>query len=157
MSDVPASFLQAVRTITEAVGDRPLDANLSRFLDDTFPASSVAFQTLETLCREGVRDGWLCAREAAGIKFGRPIKPGPETKGFSVDVVEMTDIVGPHHRHPRGEIDMVMPIDDPAKFDGTPRGWKVYGPNSAHRPTVTGGSALVLYLLPGGEIEFTKG
>ncbi|NCF10982.1 MAG: DUF4863 family protein, partial [Gammaproteobacteria bacterium] len=28
-------------------------------------------------------------------------------------------------------------------------------PNSAHRPTVRDGRALVLYLLPGGEIEFT--
>jgi len=27
---------------------------------------------------------------------------------------------------------------------------------SAHRPTVTGGRALILYLLPEGRIEFTK-
>jgi len=32
----------------------------------------------------------------------------------------------------------------------------VYGPGSAHRPTVRGGKALVLYLLPAGAIEFTK-
>jgi hypothetical protein len=69
----------------------------------------------------------------------------------------MQDIVGPHHRHPKGEIDMVMPFDETAKFDGTPKGWKVYGPNSAHRPAVAGGRALVLYLLPQGEIEFTRG
>lgn len=32
----------------------------------------------------------------------------------------------------------------------------VYGPSSAHAPTVTSGRALVLYLLPEGQIEFTK-
>ena len=34
-------------------------------------------------------------------------------------------------------------------------GWHVYGPGSAHRPTVAGGRALVLYVLPGGKIGFT--
>jgi hypothetical protein len=32
----------------------------------------------------------------------------------------------------------------------------VYGPGTAHRPTVSGGKALILYLLPDGAIEFTK-
>jgi hypothetical protein len=95
----------------------------------------------------------MCEREYGGIRFGRVIKA---IDGFSVDVVQMDDVVGPHHRHPGGEIDMIMPIDGDAKFDGQGRGWTVYGPGSAHNPTVTGGRALVLYLLPGGQIEFTK-
>jgi hypothetical protein len=33
----------------------------------------------------------------------------------------------------------------------------VYPPGSAHRPTVSGGRALVLYLLPEGRIEFSRG
>jgi hypothetical protein len=89
------------------------------------------------------------------VRFGRPIKPGPASHGFSVDVVEMNDVVGPHHRHPNGEIDLVMPRDAGASFDGVRRGWLVYDPGSSHFPTVTGGRALVLYLLPGGAIEFT--
>ena len=32
----------------------------------------------------------------------------------------------------------------------------VYPPGSAHRPTVTQGRALVLYLLPEGRIDFTR-
>jgi hypothetical protein len=68
----------------------------------------------------------------------------------------MQDVAGPHHRHPKGEIDLIMPLDEPAMFDGHPAGWLVYGPDSAHRPTVSGGSALVLYLLPEGAIEFTR-
>ena len=84
------------------------------------------------------------------------MKPGPATHGFSVDVVEMNDIAGPHHRHPNGEVDLVMPLEGDARFDGHGAGWVVYGPGSAHRPTVSGGKALVLYLLPDGAIEFTK-
>ena len=97
-----------------------------------------------------------CVAVAGGIRFGRVVKPEPATHGFSVDVVEMENIVGPHHTHPNGEIDMVMPLTGNAKFDGHGAGWVVYGPGSAHRPTVTDGKALVLYLLPQGAIEFTK-
>ena len=68
----------------------------------------------------------------------------------------MSDIAGPHHSHPLGEIDLVMPQQDGATFDGRPAGWVVYPPGSAHRPTVRQGRALVLYLLPQGQILFTK-
>jgi len=68
----------------------------------------------------------------------------------------MKDIAGPHHTHPNGEIDLIMPLDDSAAtFDGRPAGWCVYGPGTAHRPTVASGRALVLYLLPEGQIKFT--
>ena len=68
----------------------------------------------------------------------------------------MNDLAGPHHSHPNGEIDLIMPLDDTARFDGRGAGWLVYGPGSAHRPTVSQGRALVLYLLPQGAIEFTR-
>ena len=97
----------------------------------------------------------MCKREAGGIQFGRVIKPSDDTHQLSVDVVRMENIKGPHHRHPNGEVDLVLPLTADAKFDGSGRGWKVYAPNSAHHPTVTEGAALVLYLLPGGAIEFT--
>jgi len=71
-------------------------------------------------------------------------------------VVDMADITGPHHVHPQGEIDLIMPLDEGATFDGNPAGWCVHPPGSAHRPTVRNGRALVLYLLPQGQIEFTK-
>jgi len=65
-------------------------------------------------------------------------------------------LAGPHHVHPHGEIDLIMPLTEGATFDGHPAGWCVYGPGSAHRPTVANGAALVLYLLPQGAIEFTR-
>jgi hypothetical protein len=76
---------------------------------------------------------------------------------MSIDVVEMDEVVGPHHSHPNGEIDLVIPLDDGAQFDGRGAGWTVYPAGSAHNPTVTGGKALVVYLLPDGAIEFTRG
>ena len=98
----------------------------------------------------------LANREGGGLKYGRIFKPADELHGFSVDVVDMDSIAGPHHTHPLGEIDLIMPMDATATFDGHGAGWLVYGPGSAHRPTVTQGRALVLYLLPGGAIEFTR-
>ena len=150
------SFERLVTSVAESVAGEPLGAELGRILNRAFPADGETFGTLAALCEQGVREGWLADREHGGIKFGRVIRPGPETAGFSVDVVEMDDIVGPHHRHPNGEIDMIIPQDPEAEFDGHGRGWLVYGPGSAHFPTVTGGRAIVLYLLPEGAIEFTR-
>ena len=149
------SFERLVTTVAAHVGGSALDDRLAQQLETSFPADGETFGSLADLCEQGVRERWLANREHGGIKFGRVIKPGPATAGFSVDVVEMDDIVGPHHRHPNGEIDMIIPQDPEAEFDGHGRGWAVYGPGSAHFPTVTGGRAIVLYLLPGGAIEFT--
>ena len=52
---------------------------------------------------------------------------------------------------------MIMPVTPATEFDGCGAGWLVYGPDTAHRPTVAKGRALVLYLLPQGAIEFTRG
>lgn len=151
----PPRFVDLVADVTSRIAGKPVEPALGEFLALAFPPDGAWFTEMTALCRQGRADGWLCAREHGGIRFGRPVKPGPETHGFSVDVVEMREIVGPHHRHPHGEIDMVMPDEEGAVFDGSPRGWKVYGPDSAHRPSVSGGCALVLYLLPAGAIDFT--
>ena len=55
----------------------------------------------------------------------------------------------------RDEIGAIMTISGTPKFDGIAEGWYVYGPGSDHHPTVEGGDAYVLYLLPDGAIEFT--
>lgn len=148
-------FEHLVSSITEQVAGKTLDQNLQKHLGELYPAGGESFESLAALCREGISDGWLCNREHDGIKFGRIMKAGPATHGFSVDVVEMNDIVGPHHRHPNGEIDMIIPETDGAVFDGQGKGWLVYEPGSAHSPTVSHGRAIVLYLLPDGEIDFS--
>lgn len=149
-------FRLLIAGLTATLQGRPLDAALAEHLNREHPPGSAAFDAIFAACRQAVADGWMCERKAGGIRYGRVIKPGPETHGYSVDVVEMNDCAGPHHAHPNGEIDMVMPIEGDARFDGQGAGWKVYGPGSAHYPTVSGGRAYVLYLLPQGAIEFTR-
>lgn len=149
------AFTDSIGTITRWLGGRPITPDLKTALEDQFPADGEVFQTLAQACRDGVAEGWLAQRGESKLRWGRPIKPSPETANYSVDVVEMSEIAGPHHAHPQGEIDMIMPIDASATFDGHGEGWLVYGPQSAHRPTVRGGKAIVLYLLPAGEIAFT--
>ena len=149
------AFRDLIAGVTENLQGAALDGALAERLNREYPPGSQVYEAVFTACRQAVADGWMCDREAGGIRYGRVIKPGPATHGFSVDVVEMANTVGPHHAHPNGEIDMVMPLESGAAFDGQGGGWKVYGPGTAHRPTVTGGRAFVLYLLPGGAIQFT--
>ena len=152
----PETFTDLIATVTSRIEGRPLDAELQSDLNRFFPADRADYRRIRDACRSAIAAGWMCNREAGGIKYGRVIKPGPRTHGFSCDVVDMEPIVGPHHRHPNGEIDLIMPSVPGAQFDGHDAGWLVYAPGSAHRPTVTLGRALVLYLLPGGAIEFTS-
>lgn len=148
-------FRELIRKLTEEIDGLPLDASLASRLNERHGADSELYQEIFQACKIGVRDGWLCNRQADGIRYGRVLKATEATHHFSVDVVEMEDIAGPHHAHPNGEIDLIMPLTEGASFDGHPAGWCVYGPGSAHRPTVAKGRALVLYLLPQGAIHFT--
>ncbi len=145
-------FQSLIGEVTGAISGREVSGALADELNARFPADGATFKSIQAACEAAVAEGWMCDREMGGIKFGRVIK---DVDGFSVDVVRMKDVVGPHHRHPNGEVDMVMPLSGDAKFDGSGAGWVVYEPDSAHKPTVSGGEALVLYLLPGGAIEFT--
>lgn len=156
-SPIRERFSHLIADITEWIAGRTLDQRLEEELNDRFPARGAIYRDIFDSCQRSIAAGWMCNREANGIKYGRVIKHSPVTHGFSVDVVDMQPLAGPHHVHPNGEIDLIMPLEPGAEFDGRGAGWLVYGPGSAHSPTVTGGRALVLYLLPGGAIEFTRG
>ncbi len=149
-------FQGLMESVARHLQGRALDAALANFLNTAIPPQSELFAQIFAACNAAIAGGWMCAREAAGIKYGRVIKPSAQLHGFSVDVVDMEDVKGPHHTHPQGEIDMIMPLTPDARFDGHGAGWLVYGPGSAHFPTVTQGRALILYLLPQGAIEFTR-
>ncbi|MBB4305705.1 hypothetical protein GGD81_004787 [Rhodobium orientis] len=149
------AFKTSIATVVDAIGKRPLDGALADDLNRTFPENGDIVTTLAEACARGEEQGWLMQREAGGIKFGRAVKPGAEAGRFSVDVVRMKDVKGPHHVHTNGEIGLLMPIDGAPRFDGFDGPWYVYEPGSAHHPTVSGGDAYVLYLLPEGAIEFT--
>ena len=147
-------FRQQIVALTSHLAGKALDQDLQTWLNATHGVNSPTYLQLEQSCRQGVAEGWLCEREAGGIRYGRVFKPAPDLQDFSVDVVVMDNVVGPHHAHPGGEIDLVMPLEGDALFDDQPAGWVVYSPGSSHRPTVSNGRALVLYLLPDGSIEF---
>ena len=149
-------FRAQIVELSAAIAGRPVDAALDAWLNAEHGAQSPTYAALKASCQQGVAEGWLCNREGGGIRYGRIFKPADDLQGFSVDVVDMRDIAGPHHVHPQGEIDLIMPLDEGATFDGRPAGWCVYPAGSAHSPTVRHGRALVLYLLPKGQIEFTK-
>ncbi|HMX12211.1 MAG TPA: DUF4863 family protein [Burkholderiaceae bacterium] len=150
-----------IARLTAELAGRPLDGALDAWLNEHHGAASATFAELAESIRSGVAEGWLCNRQSpgdsGGIRYGRIFKPSEALAGFSVDVVDMADLAGPHHAHPNGEIDLIVPVDADATFDGRGAGWLVYPPGSAHRPTVRGGRAYVLYLLPAGAIDFTKG
>jgi hypothetical protein len=151
----PIEFREQIAQLTAQIAGRPLDAELDAWLNKEHGRGSATYETLKSICRAGVAEGWLCEREGGGIRYGRIFKPSADLHGFSVDVVDMKDIAGPHHTHPNGEIDLIMPLEGEALFDGRSAGWLVCPPGSAHCPTVAAGRALVLYLLPEGQIKFS--
>lgn len=175
-SPTPQDFHDLIAEVARRIAARPLDAALQDWLNTHYGADSPYYAAMRRACATGVAQGWLCARENGGIRWGRVHEASEALGGFSVDVVEMDGtanrgtadrgaanhgaagrrIVGPHHVHPLGEVDLVMPLDEGALFDGHGAGWCVYGPGSAHSPTVSEGAAWVLYLLPEGQIQFTR-
>ena len=152
----PAKFQEILSQVTASIEGLPLDSDLEARLNSEFPADGAVAAAIFTACRDAITEGWMCNREAGGIRYGRVIKADAGLGRFSADVVDMNEVVGPYHRHPQGEIDLIMPVTPGATFDGRPAGWLVYGPDSSHAPTVAGGNALVLYLLPYGAIEFSR-
>ncbi len=152
----PMELQQLVAPVARFAQGRALDESLQADLNSNFPPAGETFQQIRAACHAGIAAGWLCSQGDAKRRYGRIFEPGAATHGFSVDVVDITDLVGNHHRHPTGEIDMIMPVTPQARFDGMGAGWLVYAPGSGHRPTVSGGRALILYLLPEGKIEWTQ-
>ena len=151
-----ADLQRQIAGLTGQIAGRALDADLADWLNREHGSDSDTYAGLRETCLQGIAEGWLCQHEAGGIRYGRVFRPADELQGFSVDVVDMNDVVGPHHSHPNGEIDLVMPLEGEARFDGHGAGWVVYEAGTAHHPTVSGGRALVLYLLPEGSIEFSR-
>ena len=117
-----SDFETLLAPLFERIRNSALNDSLERALNEGFPMAGAFCQSILEACRQGDAGGWVCEREAAGIRYGRVIKPGPSSGGFSVDVVQMRDIVGPHHVHPNGEIDLILPTEGSATFDQRPAG-----------------------------------
>lgn len=153
-----AEFMGQVVALLDFIGDRPLDQQLEAALNDAYGASTHRYASLLRLLRVGISEGWACYAEIDGPDYrrGRIAKPSIETHGFSVETGMLKDVPGNYHRHPRGEINMIGPVDPTGRFCGHGAGWKVFPPDSRHYPTVTGGKVTMLFFLPGGEIEYMQ-
>lgn len=148
------TFAERISALTGVLsGVSPDDPNAAQLLDEQAPVDGDLVRGIVDDALAGASDGWLLPKEQGGIRFGRVAK---DVDGFSVDAVQMAS-PGPGHRHPRGEINLLIPLEGTPEFDGHAPGWVVYPSGSAHVPTVSGGSMLILYFLPGGEIEWLTG
>jgi len=151
-----AEFLALLRPVLDSIAGRAVDAELEADLSRDHPVGGETWRAIAAACESGIRDGWMGLEGDERRKGGRVIEPGPETHDMSVDVVEIRDIAGPHHRHPKGEICAVLPVSAGARFDGHGEGWAVYPAGSDHVPTGENGRVRILFLLPGGAIEYTN-
>lgn len=148
-------MLETFRPLLEAargvdLGDpAAAEHELTKRFDPRGPAAHALNRELVAL----LEAGRVATRGDFPVRYGRVSKAVAETGGFSIDVVHMNG-AGPRHAHPRGEIDYCLTIDGSPTFDGHPPGWVVFSPGSVHVPTVSHGTMLIVYLLPGGEIRF---
>lgn len=134
LSDPEAARAELVRRLDPASEDA---RDLGRELVGLFEAGRVAD-----------RGDWP-------VRWGRVSKAVPETLDHSIDVVVMTG-AGPAHRHPGGEVNWCVPMEGEPTFEGCGEGWVVMPPDSVHVPAVEGGKMLIVYLLPGGRMEFLE-
>jgi hypothetical protein len=139
-------------------GAEPDDGpKLAERLGRDLPLAGAVVKAVRDAATSGVREGWLCDRENAGVRYSRPVKPSPASGGLSVDAVVMDRVAGPKHTHPNGEINLCFTEEGDAKFCGHAQGWVVFPRASTHVPVVTDGRMLILYFLPEGKIEFARG
>lgn len=131
----------------------PADPTSADLLNAKYPVHGEEMLAIAGLFEAGVRNRWLCNREAGhGVTYSRVAKNVGKAD-MTIDAVRMEG-PGPGHSHPNGEFDLSFAIDGEPRFDGSAPGWSVYPPNSWHVPTVEGGIMNILYFLPGGAIQF---
>lgn len=155
MDDNRKTLHNLLAPVIAEIADTEWNDALADRLNTRFGADSDLFAALQACCDDGIETGWMGLQGEEVRKGARVIEPGPETSGMSVDVVQLIDFTGPHHRHPNGEVCAVMPDRADGCFDGNPQGWAVYPPGSEHWPAGTGGRVRILFFLPKGEIEYT--
>src|SRR4051794_2959702 len=93
-------FEALIGRLTAEIAGVPLGSSLEAHLNADHGPGSDMFEAIFAACQIGIKDGWLCNREGGGIRYGRVLKATDATHGFSVDVVDMEDVAGPHHIHP---------------------------------------------------------
>lgn len=125
-------------------------------LNDRFDPRGEEATALNVALKTLLDEGRIADRGELPVRWGRVAKPSEESLGFSIDVVLMNG-AGPRHRHPLGEVNYCVALEDTPTFQDQSPGWVVECPGSEHVPTVSGGTMLIVYLLPEGSMEFLEG
>ena len=150
-------FLKAIFPLLEHCKDldlsKPQEAKTS--LEKAFPFEGEFVCNLVAKVKSAIACQEICNRGQLPLKFSRISKAAPDSLHFSVDIVHMSG-EGPHHCHPKGEIDLCIALSGDPLFDNNPQGWVVYGEGSSHVPTVENGEMVILYLLPNGAFELVE-
>lgn len=131
----------------------------------------------EDLCRyirQGLDEGWVASLEVDGRRYrrGKIAEPSEATRFFSITAVYMDSghcedhdegggspfFSGQYHKHPYGEINCVIQLDETAQLQGMSgwqgAGWTSPGPGTHHYPRVRGGRLVALFFLPAGRITY---
>ena len=136
---------------------------LEKLLNEQHGPGTETYETLASLARDGVAEGWAASDEVQGRTYRRSrlVDPCAETFNFSITLVYMeSDAVfrGDYHAHPYGEINLVIPLTPGAAIAGRngwcDGGWTAPSPGSHHYPEVKGGAAIALFYLPAGRISY---
>lgn len=150
------AMLGAVHELLDFIDGKPLDEQLEIQLNQRYGAHTEGYRRLLTLLRQGIDEGWACYSEIDGPDYlrGRIAEASAATHGFTVESGKLKNVRGNYHRHPKGEINMIGPVDATGQFCGSGAGWRVFAPDTMHYPTVTGGLVTLLFFLPEGQIEY---
>lgn len=147
-------LLEALKPVLQRLPSLDLsDPQAARdVLEAEFPLDGDLGNTLRALTQDGLRQGWLCKREAGPSRFSRVAKPDAGL-GYSVDAVLLWGD-GPRHKHLQGEVNCMLALEGKPQFCGFEPGWAVFPPGSAHVPSVSGGQMMIFYMLPNGAVEW---
>lgn len=155
----------------EEVKDLTTGPEVESWLNQKYGPDSELYQTLSSLVRKGVEDGWAASIDIEGSAYRRSriADPSERTLHFSITAVYMDStgnaqghvdgrLRGQYHGHPYGEFNMVVPLNPGAALNG-PNGWCAGGwtapaPGSHHYPEAKGGAVIALFFLPSGRISY---
>lgn len=140
------------------IGDSLIDNSLELRLQSEFGPQTEFFQEVTRLLRIGIEEGWACYDVIDGDSYrrGRLGNCPSAPHEFAIESARLKDVKGNYHTHTLGEINMIQPVDETARFCGSGAGWKVFAPGTSHYPTVSGGLCTFIFLLPKGQIEYHR-
>ncbi|WPG99001.1 Hypothetical protein R9X50_00180300 [Acrodontium crateriforme] len=159
--DRSLEFLRQVQNLRVTPG-KDLESRLNR----EYGPGNAYFDDFCTLLKAGLDEGWVASGEIDGPHYrrGKISHPVKESLYMSLTAVYFDSqeaFAGQYHKHPYGEINCVIPIDDTFELEGLPvgvnwqgAGWTSLGPGTHHYPRSRGGRGIAFFFLPSGRIAY---